>query len=225
MATKPTDIRPTPPKDSGSGAKYAAAIAAAVLIASGIASKWEGYASKVYKDPAGIPTWCYGETEKLKKDPSYIYSKSECMGLLRQRLTEDYAPKIAQCMPAIVPNRFVFGALIDASYNAGWAGVCRSFASLVQTGQLQVACDKLPTWYITAQRRVNGKRVGQPFVLKGLVNRRKDERSICLMGVNHDPEAEGAVPAQVYLQVGGRWSDRQQGIRGGQPGALLQIEA
>lgn len=176
------DQQPKRP-DSGSGAGIAACIAAACLVAAPIAAKWEGYASKVYKDPAGIPTWCYGETEKLKKDPGYIYSKSECMALLRARMAEDYAPRIAQCMPAVIENRYVFGALIDASYNAGWKAVCKGFAPLVQAGQLMGACSKLPTWYITAQKRVNGKRVGKPFVLKGLVNRRVDEMNVCKMGV------------------------------------------
>lgn len=167
----------------GSKSGTAAAIAAAVLIASGLAAKWEGYASKQYKDPAGIPTWCYGETEKLKKDPTYIYSKSECMDLLRQRMKADYAPRIAECLPEIVNNRYVFGALIDASYNAGWAAVCRSpMAQNIKAGKIKDACMIMPSWYVTATHRVNGKRVGKPFLLQGLVNRRKDERDTCLLG-------------------------------------------
>lgn len=174
-------LPPRPPKKSGAG--LAACIAAACLVAAPLAAKWEGFAPKVYRDPAGIPTWCYGETEKLKKDPSYIYSKTECMGLLRERMARDYAPRIAQCLPEIIANRFIFGALIDASYNAGWAAVCRSpMARLIKAGQLVPACNALPSWYVTAQKRVNGKRVGKPFLLKGLVNRRNDEKAVCLKG-------------------------------------------
>jgi lysozyme len=176
---------PEPDKKPPSQAPVAlaAAIAAAVAIAAPIAAKWEGYAPKVYKDPAGIPTYCYGETELLRHDPSHIYAKSECMALLRERLRRDYAPKIAACLPEIVGNRFIFGALIDASYNAGWKGVCKSFKPLAQSGQFAPICNKLPTWYITAQRRVNGKRIGKPFLLPGLVARRKDEKAVCLQGV------------------------------------------
>lgn len=161
----------------------AAAIAAAVAIAAPIAARWEGFSGKVYKDPVGIPTYCYGETEMLRHDPTHIYAKTECMDLLRKRMARDYAPKIAECLPEVAPNRFIFGALIDASYNAGPLAVCRSpMARLVRAGQLTAACKALPNWYVTAQRRVNGKRVGKPFLLKGLVNRRKDERGVCLQG-------------------------------------------
>jgi GH24 family phage-related lysozyme (muramidase) len=96
-------------------------------------------------------------------------------------MQRDYAPRIAECLPEIVENRFVFGALIDASYNAGPVAVCRSpMAQLIKVGRVADACNRLPSWYVTAQRRVNGKRVGKPFLLNGLVNRRKDERRVCL---------------------------------------------
>lgn len=159
----------------------AACIAAACAIAAPLAAKWEGYSPTVYSDSANVKTYCYGETEMLRHDPSHIYAKTECMDLLRQRLQRDYAPKIAACLPEIAPNRFVFGALIDASYNAGPVAVCRSpMAQLIKVGRVSAACDRLPSWYVTAQRRVNGKRVGPPFLLNGLVNRRKDERRVCL---------------------------------------------
>lgn len=173
-----------PPPVTGKQAVTAAMIAAAVAVAAPIATKWEGYAPKVYRDPAGIPTWCYGETEaKLSQDPSYIYSKDQCATLLRRRMQRDYAPVIARCLPEIGPNRFIFGALVDASYNAGPMAVCRSpMAASIKAGELARACEALPHWYITARKRVNGKRVGRPFLLNGLVNRRKDERRVCLTG-------------------------------------------
>jgi lysozyme len=102
-----------------------------------LAAKWEGYSPTVYKDSAGIPTYCYGETEMLRHDPAHIYAKTECMALLRSRMQRDYAPKIAACLPEIVGNRFVFGALIDASYNAGPIAVCRSpMAQLIRAGRV-----------------------------------------------------------------------------------------
>lgn len=165
--------------------QLAACIAAACAIAAPLAAKWEGYSPTIYKDPAGIATYCFGETELLRHDPAHIYAKTECMALLRARMARDYAPKVAACLPEIVGNRFIFGALIDASYNAGWAGVCSSpSARLIKVGELRKACDRLPSWYVTAQRRVNGKRVGKPFVLNGLVNRRNDERAVCLRGAS-----------------------------------------
>lgn len=167
-------------QDTGSGAGLAAAIAAAVLVAAPLAQKWEGYSGKVYKDPVGIPTWCYGETEqKLSDDPTYIYSKAECATLLRARMKKDYAPRVAECLPQVVSNRYVFGALIDASYNAGWAAVCKSFKPLVLKGGMQAVCNGFEGWYVSAKNRKTGVRRIYP----GLVSRRKDEAAVCRQGL------------------------------------------
>lgn len=164
-----------------------ACIAAACLIAAPLAEKWEGYAPKVYKDPANISTWCYGETlVKLSNDPTFIYSKDQCAVLLRQREARDYAPKILACLPQLQDpkRRYVFGALIDASYNAGPVAVCKSpMAIQIRADHWLSACSALPSWYVHAQKRVNGKRVGAPFLVKGLINRRTDEKKVCLTPV------------------------------------------
>jgi GH24 family phage-related lysozyme (muramidase) len=177
-------------------AGLAACIAAACLIAAPIAARWEGFAPKVYRDPANIATYCFGETENV--DPSRIYSKSECAALLRDRMARDYAPRIAACLPEIVGNRFIFGALIDASYNAGWKGVCSSpMAALVKAGELTKACNALPGWYVTARYRGKArpaaamKAAGWNWTgttwrktFRGLVNRRNDEKAVCLQGAS-----------------------------------------
>lgn len=172
-----------PPSAPNLGAKagLAAAIAAAVAVAAPLAMKWEGYAAKPYLDPAKIKTGCFGETE----DPAYledrIYSRSECGAQLRKRLAQDYAPRIAACLPEIVSNRFVFGALLDASYNAGPLAVCRSrMAESIRAGNLEAGCKGLDGWYVTARNRQTGVRVK----LRGLVNRRRDEMRACLAGVS-----------------------------------------
>lgn len=168
-----------------SGGTAAACIAAACLVAAPLAQRWEGFAPKVYKDPANISTWCYGETKvKLSQDPNFIYSKDQCAVLLRQRMARDYAPKILHCIPqlGVAERRNVFAALIDASYNAGPDAVCRSPMALqIKANHWLSACSALPSWYVTATKRINGKRVGKPFVLKGLVNRRNDEKRVCLL--------------------------------------------
>jgi len=190
---------PVPPaKDSGSKAGLAALISAAVLVAAPMAAKWEGYAPKVYADPVGIPTYCYGETENVTKDPTRIYTKGECLDLLRARMRRDYAPQIAQCLPEVVPNRYIFGALIDASYNAGAAAVCSSTtARQIKAGMLANACRSFEDWYVTARDRRTGVRVK----LTGLVNRRKDEAQLCLKGVTTPPYALMMLPAA------GDWCD------------------
>lgn len=167
----------TPPGARASGT-LAACIAAACAIAVPIATHWEGFVPKARPDPVGIPTYCFGETEGV--DPMRIYSKDECAGLLRKRMARDYAPRIAACLPAIVPNRFIFGALTDASYNAGWKGVCASrMATSIRAGDLLAACNGFDGWYVTGRNRKTGIRVR----LTGLVNRRRDERAACLKGL------------------------------------------
>ena len=167
-----------PPSGARAGAAVAACIAAACAIAAPLATHWEGFVPKARVDPVGIPTYCFGETEGV--DPARIYSQSECAGLLRKRMARDYAPRIAACLPAIIPNRFVFGALIDASYNAGWKGVCASrMAASIRAGDLRAACSGFDGWFVTARDRRTGVRVR----LKGLVNRRRDERAACQKGL------------------------------------------
>lgn len=169
----------------GSGGKVAAGAGVAVIIAglvaaaAPLATKWEGYRGKAYLDPAHILTQCYGETEGV--DPSRIYSKDECAAKLRKRMAKDYAPALLACLPELMdPKRqFVGGALLDASYNAGPAAVCKSpMAAEIRAGNWRQACDRLPGWYVTARNRKTGVRVRLP----GLVNRRNDERLVCLRG-------------------------------------------
>jgi lysozyme len=149
------------PVRAKAGAGLGALIAAACLVAAPLTQRWEGYRARVYNDPAHIKSYCYGETTNV--NPMAVYTKGQCGDLLRARMAKDYAPQVARCLPTITSNRFAFGALIDASYNTGWYPVCNGFAG----------------WYTTARDRRSGRIVQ----LKGLVNRRLDERATCLRGV------------------------------------------
>lgn len=177
------NLSPLPPSNgSGNAGRIALAVAAAVAVATPIAQRWEGYSGKVYLDPANIATQCYGETAYLR--PDLIYSKAECATKLRSRLARDYAPVLAKCMPTLVGadwSRYtnVYAALLDASYNAGPERVCIRFAPVVNAGRIRIACDALPTWFITAKNRRTGVRTR----LQGLANRRADERAVCVRGL------------------------------------------
>lgn len=173
-----------PRPDSGSGAGIAALIAAAVLVVVPITASEEGFVPKARPDPAHIPTVCYGETEHI--DPARIYSRGECLELLRVRLARDYAPKVLACLPALADRRRrdVFAALIDASYNAGPDAVCgspmaRAIRSAEPLGDWSAACNAFTGWFVTARDRKTGVRTTLP----GLVTRRRDvERPLCLKG-------------------------------------------
>lgn len=190
---------PQPPQGpkgpSQKSVAIAACIAAACAVAAPLAQKWEGFSPKVYRDPANIQTYCYGETENV--DPSRIYAKTECAELMRKRMARDYAPKILQCIPQLQdPKRKeVFGALIDASYNAGWQGVCKSpMRTNILAGNWAAGCNSLPTWYITARYRGKSRPAaamqkagwhlkGKAWIktFPGLINRRNDEKKVCLL--------------------------------------------
>ena len=156
----------------------AACIAGAVAICAPLTTRFEGLKLRPYFDPAHIRTVCIGETENVVER---AYAADECGALLRQRLARDYAPRLLQCLPALADEqrRPVLAALLDASYNAGWAAVCRSpMAVHVRLQQWRPACAALPGWYVTARDRLTGKRI----LLAGLVRRRIAERDLCLKG-------------------------------------------
>lgn len=181
------NLSPMPEKPGLSGKQKGGiagiAIMAAVAVAAPIAQRWEGYSGKAYLDPVKVLTQCYGETRDI--DPSMIYSKDECAVKLRARMARDYAPILAKCMPVLVGDNWprytqVYGALLDASYNAGPERTCIRFAPVVNAGGLKTTCNALPTWMVTAKDRRTGVRKKYP----GLVNRRNDEKRVCLRGLS-----------------------------------------
>lgn len=184
----PDSLTPSPPRpNSGSGAKKAALIAAAVLVIVPVTASQEGLVTKARPDPAHIPTYCYGETENV--DPQRIYTKTECMVLLRKRLARDYAPKVLACVPQLQDARrkYVFASLIDASYNAGPVAVCKSpMAIRIRAADWEGGCHAFVGWYTTARDRKTGVRKPLP----GLVKRRRDvEAPLCLKGAVLQPLA------------------------------------
>lgn len=153
----------TPPK--------APAIIAACALCAALTAGYEGLRTKPYKDPVGISTVCYGETERAMRS----YTADECMALLKDRQASDYAPAVLRCVPGFADERrrYAFAASIDAAYNAGIAAFCRSrMARAFNAGQWKAGCAGFVGWYETAK----GKR------LKGLVRRRASERALCLAG-------------------------------------------
>lgn len=156
----------------------AALCAAAAAVCVGLTQSSEGLRNKPYLDPAHILTVCYGETQGI--DPAKIYSTDDCAGRLRTRLSNDYAPRILACLPELNDRRVkVFGALLDAAYNAGPVAVCNSrMARSIHAGDWTGACNGFPGWYATARDRRTGKRIQ----LKGLEIRRVKEAALCRQG-------------------------------------------
>jgi lysozyme len=169
-----------PPKPATKAATVAALCAAAAVVCLPLTQSSEGLKNRAYLDPAHILTVCYGETKGV--DPARIYSNDECAAKLRHRLANDYAPRIAECLPQVATERRikVFGALLDAAYNAGPAAVCKSrMARSIRAGQWAQACNGFLGWYTTARNRKTGQRIA----LRGLVIRRQKEAALCRQGL------------------------------------------
>lgn len=170
-APAPTPAPPPRPKER-SGATVAGVIAAGVLLASTmLTAPREGLATHPYRDPGNPKIWtvCYGETERAMR----TYTAQECLALLKDRQTEDYAPAVLKCVPGFADERrrYAFAASIDAAYNAGTAAFCSSrMARAFNAGQWRQGCAGFAGWRATA----NGK------ALRGLERRREAERSLCL---------------------------------------------
>jgi lysozyme len=155
------------------GAALAALTAAVVASVAPMTQHFEGFRGRVYRDPVGILTQCYGETAYVR--PDLIYSKDECAAKLRARMAKDYGPQIVACIPDLANplNRLAYAAALDASYNAGPGGVCRSsFAKAFNAGRWDQGCRLIVGWRATAK--------GVP--LPGLTARRRAERDYCLSG-------------------------------------------
>ena len=126
----------------------------------------EGFSSKTYLDPAGIPTIGYGETKGVK--PGMTITRQDAMELLGNRV-EEHARGMAECIHVPI-SQDEFDAYADFTYNVGVGAFCRSgLAKRLNTGDYAGACTELKKWVYA-----NGQ------VLPGLVKRREEEYRKCL---------------------------------------------
>lgn len=151
--------------------KSAALLAGTIALVSG----WEGVKTVAYLDTiASPPVWtvCAGETRGVKKGDRY--TRAECADMLGDGLVQ-FEAQMRSCLkaPDALPDG-VYTAFLSASWNIGSSGFCRSsMARHANAGNLRAACDALLAW-----NKAGGR------VVQGLTNRRKDERRVCLSGVN-----------------------------------------
>jgi len=102
------------------------------------------------------------------------YTSAECKAMLGERVEEFYNG-FRKCVPQIqfAPPE-VQAAVTSWSYNVGLGAACSStlarYARIMEWGQV---CDQLPRW-----NRAGGR------VINGLVNRRAEERRLCLSGLD-----------------------------------------
>ena len=138
------------------------AASAAIFVAG-----WEGVQLVAYRDPVGVVTVCAGETRGVKMGDRY--TTAECQAMLANAL-HDYADGARRCvdfdwMPV---SRQI--AVVSVTYNIGVGAFCKSsMARKFNSGDVQGACDAFLLW-----DKAGGIR------WRGLTNRRKAERSLCL---------------------------------------------
>lgn len=136
--------------------------AAAVAVALPTIMAFEGLVLRPYRDPVGILTVCYGETNVAMR----TYTPAECKDLL-QKSADKHARQIEPCLPAGLPEH-VYAASVSFAYNVGAQAFCQStFARKLRNGE-PGACAELSRWVYAG---------GQ--ILPGLVRRRAAERAMC----------------------------------------------
>jgi lysozyme len=148
-------------------------IAAATVIATSLATGFEGLRQYAYNDTGGILTVCKGHTGK-DVISGKKYSLQECDAFMTEDMRRS-VEQVERCIPDLPPT--LLGAFADVVFNSGPTVVCNfrnsHAARYLASGQYELACKELPKW---ANARVAGVLVPLP----GLVKRRQAEMEICL---------------------------------------------
>lgn len=135
-----------------------------------LVKKYEGFRSKPYKCPAGIPTIGYGSTLYLNGvKVSMLDSEiSDTFALeLLEKTLNDFANKIDKVIKVSL-NQNQFDALVSFTYNIGICAFTKStLLTKLNNCDFQGASKEFVRW-----NNANGK------VLKGLTNRRLDEQKL-----------------------------------------------
>lgn len=141
-------------------------------VAAELCRTFEGFRSKPYLCPAGIPTIGYGSTfysdgKKVQITDSPIDEPS-ARALLLSELQHTYASGVARLCPALVQDERRFNAIVDFVYNLGVGRLQTStLRRKLNAKDWDGAKEQLMLW-----TRGGGK------VLPGLVKRRQAEAAL-----------------------------------------------
>lgn len=131
-----------------------------------IVAKYEGKENKPYLDPVNILTVCYGATSDVKKDK--IYTDDECFEKLADDLVKHNKQLMSYVKVQMTDNQHA--AFLSFIYNVGAVNFRMStLLRKLNSGDYVGACNELTRW-----NKAKGK------VLQGLVNRREEEKKLCL---------------------------------------------
>lgn len=143
-------------------------------IAVPLVAKWEGLRTKAYQDIVGVWTVCYGETKGVR--PGDTYTKEECRKMLTQEVLAYRAGWLSYTTQETQEHRLTASreaAYTSLSYNAGVYAIGNSTATRrLNKGNIAGGCDAIGWW-----NKAGGR------VIRGLVNRRKEEVNLCYDGL------------------------------------------
>jgi lysozyme len=129
----------------------------------------EGFRKQAYRDPVGIVTVCYGHTGTARMGQSY--SKEACQALLQSDLRA--AEAAVRRLVKVPLTQETFDALVSFTFNVGEGNFAKSnLLRKLNAGDYEGACRELSRWIYAR---------GQ--ILPGLITRRKDEKHLCLSGL------------------------------------------
>lgn len=173
----PTAEPRKPPEGSASGTnpRYPAligiiGIAAASYLVSEV-QRWEGYSEVPYADVVKVNTVCWGDTKDVR--PGLKQTREQCEARLERQLIA-HAKPVLQCVPGLKDRPNQLAAAVSLAYNIGTAAFCKSTAAKrFNAGNWRGGCDAFLAWRFAGGRE-----------FKGLLNRRKSERAICLRGLS-----------------------------------------
>lgn len=148
--------------------------------ATGSLERWEGNVLRVYPDTLanGLPTFCAGRTD-WNAPVGSVLDENSCREINKVTLVE-YGYAVLACTEWKHLSQDRFDALTLFAVNVGKTGACGSKAfQAINAGRIVEGCNLLayrPDW------TPNWSYVGGTFI-RGLHNRRKFERQLCLKGL------------------------------------------
>lgn len=141
----------------------------ALILSLPIVAYFEGFVPKTYIDPVGIPTVCYGETNRSITMQDRFFTKEECTALLDASLRK-HAQGLSACVKAPLADHEA-AAVLSWGYNVGVSAACTStlVAKLNAGAPAKEWCTELKRWVYAGGKK-----------LRGLEIRREAEYTMCI---------------------------------------------
>ncbi|SDA39328.1 lysozyme [Mesorhizobium qingshengii] len=159
--------------DLGRGNAAVATEAQTLQIAVPFIAKEEGERNRAYLDAVGVPTICFGSTRGVHL--GMVKSHQECLALLWLEVAEHRTGLHRYFTPTTIATRLPptrDAAYTSTAFNVGFAGIGKSTATRrLNEGDIVGGCQAL-TWFDKGGGRV----------LRGLFERRKREKALCMLG-------------------------------------------